>query len=141
GRVQAASRSAAGTWSTPRSLSGTDARDPAVAIDPSGGALVVWQGFDGDDRRLVRAVSRSPGGRWSPATALSTPAAEAREPTVGMDARGGATVAWSRSGSGDHAVIEVVHRPPGGAWSAPRTFGRPSDSSRAPHVAVNAAGD
>jgi len=141
GRIQAASRSAAGAWSKPRSLSGPDARDPAVAIEPSGAALVVWQDFDSDNRRVVRAASRSPGGRWSRAAALSAPAAEAREATVGMDARGGATVAWSRSGSGDQAVIEVVHRPPGGVWSAPLTLGRPSDRSRAPHIAVNAAGD
>src|SRR5262245_38212079 len=140
-RIEAASRGRGGAWSPPRQLSGTDARDADVAMEASGAALVVWQGYDGEDRRVVQAAERFPDGRWSEARTLSAPGTEAREPTVGIDAQGGASVAWSRSGSREDAVIEVVRRPAGGAWSRPVTLGRLADRSRVPRIAVSADGD
>ena len=139
-RVQAATRGGKGSWSSPLSLSGAgaDAEDPQVAVGSDGSATVVWRGWDGSNER-VQAATRSPGGPWSAAAALSTAGRDAHDPQVAVAPSGLVTAVWARwDGSDDR--VQAASRANGGAWSAPTTLSMGSRDAKSPQVAAGSDG-
>ncbi|QBX54465.1 PKD domain-containing protein [Nocardioides seonyuensis] len=139
--VQAVSRPAGGTWSSPTDLTalGGSAWDPEVAVDTAGNATAVWYRSDGTDY-IMQAASRPAGGTWSVPTNLSAPGEDAREPRVVVDSAGNATAVWYRS-DGTHTVVQSASRPAGGAWSAPTDLSAPGQDARDPQVVIDSAGN
>lgn len=141
-RLQAADRRADGTWSTPVTISDADrhAYDPSIAVDPEGGATVVWSSSPttGDDPvgEILWAAHRPAGGAWEPPVKL---AEDALYSDVGVDAAGHVVAVWVRVRNGIHAV-DTATLPDGGSWSTPVTLSEPGRDSVASQVAVNAPG-
>ncbi len=148
----AGSAAAARSWllpATPLAPAATGASSPAVAIDSSGSAVVVWVTgtpalMPGDPGESVLARTRPPGGSWSaPATVASGPAVAS--PSVAIDAAGNATAVWMVADSdlttlsASAAQLDAQT----GAWSAPHPFASvgPASSGPAPQVRVDGAGD
>ena len=98
-RVQARTRSAAGTWSSTRTLSaeGLDGFIPDVAMNDTGGGLVVWH-RSGSPRRIQSAAFSTTGG-WGSALPVSPLGVDAIEPKVAMEADGDALVVWNDFGA------------------------------------------
>ena len=156
-------RPAGGAWSEPVGISrrGRPAIDPQVAIDPQGGVVVVWRQVvrtrfvttaAGRRRQAVyvaRARERQVGeDRWSPISTLSSDRQKVGPPQLGVDARGGALVAW-HWGTGTSPAdprfigrVQFVERAAGGDWSSPRRLSRAGlcFEVRLPRVAVGAQG-
>ena len=105
-------RNAAGTWSAPTQLAGSNADGIGVAIDAAGNAIA---GFGEDQATFgVTAVyaSRLPaGGIWGPATLLSTLNAGGKVAVVG-DPNGTVVVSWVDSAGN----VEALTIPPGGGF-------------------------
>lgn len=139
-RIQGASLSANGRWSSPSAVSaaGGDAWDPQVAMASDGTALTTWSRFDGTSYR-VQASTRAASGPWSSPRSLSAAGADAWDPQVALDAKGGAAVVWRRS-DGSNDRIEAVSQPPGGTWSTPDAISAAGRNAHDPQVAVAPAG-
>jgi hypothetical protein len=100
-RVVAAVRDAEGTWiedgRDPAVLSapGTDASEPALAVGPSGEAVVVFTQKSGEVRRIVARRRHAGGTRWLDPEELSDAAqGDASEPTVAIGPTGRTVAAW-----------------------------------------------
>ena len=85
--VQSATRSAGGIWSAPVTLSPPRkaARSPQIALDPQGGATVVWEEeYSG----AIESSTRSSDGSWSAPVALTATGVRAVWPQVAVDLTG-----------------------------------------------------
>ncbi len=155
-------RTARGHLGKVRTLSprGTVAEAPAVAMAPSGEAVVVFQ-RDLPSRApllapaVVMAAMRTPGHPFAPATTVSSPSAHQAlnpaplTPSVTMASSGEAIAAWSRADqaqAGDelpHVAIEMSTRPPGGAFgpAQPIDTGDGNDGNQPVVLAGDLRGD
>ena len=86
-RIQYSTRTPAGAWSVPQTLSdpGQGASSPIISVDPSGNAVAVWTRSDGTDLRIQAAYKA--GGRQLSALPVTVSAAggDASAPQVSMD--------------------------------------------------------
>jgi hypothetical protein len=135
--VEAASRPAAGAWSTPDALSPNNgfAMQSDVAVDDKGDAVAVWARYGGS--QAVEAASRPAGGPWSTPTVLS---ASGGSPHVAVGDTGDAVAVWTR-GTDSGVVVEAASRPPRGSWSTPTALSASDTYSSNPQVAVGKTGD
>jgi hypothetical protein len=120
--VQAAIRPAGGSFGAPANLSaaGNDAQDPQVAIDKTGGALAVWDRYNGTSQ-TVESAQRPPGGSFAPTTDLATGASN---PEVAMDAGGDAIVGWQKlaGADGEEDIVQMSIRSAGGTFGTPQNL-------------------
>ena len=133
--VRVSSRSLAGVWSAPVTLTGVESYVPAVTVAPSGTAELVWVGSD----NVVRSARRTgPDAGWSAPGAVSSapgatnPSYWSSPPSVAIDSGDKAVVAWAAS----DGKIRAAVRPAGASWT---TTTLPS-AGTSPQVAVNPAG-
>ena len=136
--VQSATRSAAGIWSAPVTLSAAGAGSALVAAGPDGSVTAVWllereEGW----RSVVQTATRPPGGTWSAPVSLSPPRKAARSPRIALDPQGGAAAVWEEEFSG---AIESSTRS-AGIWSAPVTLSANGVLGDVPQVAVDSHGN
>jgi PKD repeat protein len=114
--VEASTRPGGGQWSPPVSLSdpATDAVNPRVAVDDTGGAVVAWSESPAG---VIHASTRGADGVWSAPQTLGAEDLDSPLRVV-VDPAGNATVAWRVSITGWSTVV-VAARPAGGAWTSP----------------------
>ena len=137
--IQAAARTAAGSWSTPQTISsGRSAEAPHVGIDSAGGAVAVWSLHAAHIR--VQAAVHPAGGGWAPEQTLSSPSEDALQPQVAVNPSGSVVAAWT-SFDGLNYVIQSSSRPRGGAWSGVQDLSPRSPDLGAPQIALDPAGD
>jgi hypothetical protein len=109
-RVEMRSRSHAGVWGSTLLLSPSsqDPRNPKVALDDDGDAVVAWDAFDGTDRRAyARRVSRT--GTLGTLQVLSTTGVTVFGTDVAVDSDGDAVVTWAEWHS-DGSVFPKMRR-------------------------------
>lgn len=96
----ARSRSREGSLRRIRTLSrrGEDARDPAVAVDRDGDALIVWRRFDGAKWRIQARSLASDGTLGRIATLSPHAQNDASAPQVGVDQAGNFVIVWLTNG-------------------------------------------
>jgi hypothetical protein len=96
--VQASLHPAGRPWEPARTLSsaGRDAVAPGVGLDARGDAIAVWTRSNGSNTIVQASYRFQPAGMWSPPTSMSATGGDAVAPVVALDARGNATVVWSR---------------------------------------------
>ncbi len=70
------------------------ARQPQIAVDPSGNAIAVWMHTEGGSSHSIRASRFTPGIGWGGATLVETMAGDARDPQVAIDPMGNTTIVW-----------------------------------------------
>jgi hypothetical protein len=137
--VQSATRSVDGVWSAPVNLSPVkqDACSPQVALDPQGGATVIWE-----EKKIgaVQSATRSPDGSWSAPVNLSGAGKWVYGPQVAVDSQGNATAVWESS-STKGTLIQSATRPVGGSWLAPVNLSKPAHQAEEAHVAVSPQGE
>ena len=143
--ARAALREPGGAFAAPLAL-GRSA-SPAVAVDPSGGAVVAWATVARRTGR-IRLARRAPGAGFGPAVTISRfdvgefPSIEL---AAGMDAAGNATLLWARElpsegpGVSGSARVEVATVPPSGAPAIQR-LARTSSYDVRPRLAVARGG-
>jgi PKD domain len=108
---------AGGVWRAPVALSSLSAdasAGPALAVVPSGEALVAW--IDSGAVRLARGNAAT--GVWDPAVSPAFGGVNAdTDIDVELNASGAAVVAWSwRRAPGGPNVVQASFRTPGGGW-------------------------
>jgi hypothetical protein len=138
--VQAATRDPAGHWSASVDLSakGENAVSPAVAIDPAGEAVAVWDRFDGA-HQIIQASTRRPHGGWSRPVDLSGEGRNAEEPKVALSPAGEAVAVWERF-DGRVDRVQAATRARGGKWSSLRNLSGAHRSSHEPRLAIDGDG-
>jgi hypothetical protein len=142
--VQSATRSAGGSWSAPVTLSAPRkaARSPQIALDPEGGATLVWEE---EHSGAIESATRSAGGSWSAPVILSAPGVRGAWPQVAVDSQGNATAVWAGDvfrGRPQSSRIQSATRPAGGGWSAPVSISQPGHRHvQLPQIAVSPQGE
>jgi hypothetical protein len=113
---------------------------PAVGVDPSGAALVVWRAPGGDVRSAFRATAR---GTWAVAPVPSGPVApepfDLVRPRVAVAADGSAHVLWATRDA-DGWVVRGARRAADGRW-APIPAATAPGATAAPRIAITSSGD
>ncbi len=137
--IEAAFRPVGGAWQAPVVVSDPSRSSdrPAIAVDPAGDAVIVWQGL-GSGNETIGAAVRPAAGTWQAPVAISESSLEGSEPAVAISAGGEATAVW-QSSNGASKTITAASRPAGGAWSAPVKVSS-SGNETSPAIAVNANG-
>jgi hypothetical protein len=137
--VQSATRSVAGPWSTPVTLSPAGAGSALVVAGPEGNVTAVWllEREEGN-RSVVQSATRPVGGSWSASVSLSPPTKAARSPQIALDSQGGATAVWYEEYRG---AVESSTRSFEGIWSPPVTLSAPGERADFPQVAVDSQGN
>lgn len=125
---------------------GQNARDPALAIDPGGEPVVVWQESTPDSLSSIR-VSRWYSGAWRPlggplnANPSPSAASYGSSVAIAIDPDGGVIVAWHEdSPSG---LVDDIHvaRWDGLSWRSFPSVDDTDDSSLHPSLALDALGN
>jgi hypothetical protein len=134
----AATRSAAGTWTTPAVLSAFPDGPLDVAIDGAGDAIAVFgeTHVSGVTSTITLYDSKRPAsGTWGPAAVLSVPGDAGYRPRAVADAAGTFVVAWSDLTAG---TLNLLTSPPGGSFGPATIFtaGTLGDIKIAPGHAV-----
>lgn len=137
--VQSATRSVAGIWSTPVTLSAAGAGSALVVADPEGNVTAVWllEREEGN-RSVVQCATRPVGGSWSASVSISPQAKAARSPRIALDSQGGAAAVWYEE---DRGAVESSTRSSEGIWSPPVALSAPGERADMPQVAVDPQGN
>jgi len=138
--VEAAVRPAQGSWSTPVEVStvAPGPRNPEVAVNSTGDAIVVWQQGTPSGAGIKAALGDA-SGNWGAPETVSI-GFDLSHPTVGIDSTGDAVAAWREElpnteyGTG----VRVLE---GGTWGSLETYGPNSASYEGQRLAVDPAGD
>lgn len=142
-------RAVGAAWTRPVRLSSADVFGgfPAVAVDPGGAAVAVWQngGMSSTGRpsppSIYASFERSQGAPWSRPRRISAAGAFAATPAVAIDRRGAAVAVWEGQ-RGRWRVIEASTLDVGhGAWSAPAVLARSAQYLVDPQVAISPRGE
>jgi hypothetical protein len=135
-RIQAGARSATGLLTAVQTISrsGQDARNPQVAVDPDGDAVITWQRFDGTNRR-IQAVARSATGALSAVQDISKGGRDAFEPQVAVDVDNDAAITWRRS-DGTNWRIQARMRWNKGVLDPVLNLSNPGEDAYAPQVGM-----
>lgn len=137
-----AAGSAAADWSSGTALTdqlgNEDSQMPAVAVAPNGSALIVWRNRSNNS---ILYASRPAGGSFSGRSTLEAAGSSTAEdrPAVALNSAGAAVAAWTRTISGEEAVM-ASYRPAGGAFSSPVAISAAGDDGSAPDVAIDLNG-
>jgi hypothetical protein len=110
-----------GAWTHPGDLSdkispdGGDAREPDVAMDNNGNAIITWEQDDGNNNQIF--ISEYRNGAWTHpgdlSDNISVDGVFARYADVAMDDNGNAIITWEQSA----AIFKSEYR--NGAWTHP----------------------
>jgi len=90
---------ATSVWLAPIAVSGpgrTIEEAPRVAVNGLGGAVAIWERWDGAENIVEAASGLAASGSWQAPVALSSAGAEAIKPQVALDAGGDAAAVWQR---------------------------------------------
>ncbi|MDX6554155.1 MAG: hypothetical protein QOD86_350 [Miltoncostaeaceae bacterium] len=150
--LYAALRGADGTWGAPERIA-PPGRYPAsgaeVALDGSGNALVAVRAFDVEtyNHRVLTIAKRAGEATWEAPFWLSPkgptegpPGPSAGEPSLAMNARGDAVVAWSQGVGGSARALARL-RPAGRlAWRPLETASGPERGVAAVSASIDVAG-
>ncbi|MGA9190949.1 MAG: hypothetical protein WBZ24_04410, partial [Anaerolineales bacterium] len=150
--IEAASRPPGDAWQSPVVISTpqqevppgdtTAVSHPQVAIDSSGNAVAVWEGYNGS-AYFIQSASKPADSSWqTPVDLFSDPDQMAADPQIATDPTGDAIAVWRRRYNSvtSEYVIEAASRSAGDAWQSPVVVSDPLESSYAPQVAVDPSG-
>jgi hypothetical protein len=111
--LEVGSRGRTEVWGNPKIICACGATG-ALAMNASGHALVVWSRFGVPfQRNPFWADMRSPSGRWSAPQRVSSLDNYHDVPTLAVNSRGGAVVAWLAPGPGEGRLVVEIRAPRG----------------------------
>lgn len=122
-------------WTTPVQISSSNSDLVDVAVDLSGNAVAVWQGYDGSNY-IIQSSSLPYGGSWSSPSNLSATLQDAQGPEVAVDSLGNAVAVWSRF-DGTDSIIQGATLPIGGSWSTAVNISVSGGNADSPELAMD----
>lgn len=128
-------------WSGPTEIDGTDndAQVPALAVNDSGEAVVIWRQAGGSLQNIA-AARFVPGTGWSNAALLETDDANsAYNPAVAIDPDGNITAVWAQD-DGAGGNLRANRYEPGAGWSGAMSVGSTGTTAQNPEIAMDANG-
>ena len=136
-RVQAAFKPKWSSFEAAENLSaaGQDGFEPAVAIDESGNALVVWTRSDGANLR-IQGSYRPRWKEFEPAVDVSAAGNDASQPQVAFDRKGNALAIWTAS-DGANLRVQSALRPKWDEFESPETVSVAGLDAFEPQVAFD----
>jgi hypothetical protein len=152
-RIETVARSATGTLSTVKILSGLgqNAQVPQVVVDSSGNAVFAWQRFDGSNPAgnccfLIQTRARSALGTLSGIQVLSGAGQNAQAPQLALDPSANAVFTWQRFDGSNPAgnccfVIQARTRSTTGTLTTAQALSGPGQNAQAPQLAVDSGGN
>jgi hypothetical protein len=136
-------KASANSWAASQLLTSSNVRaeGPVVAMDGLGNAFAGWQqSGDGVQTTLwFRRFDKSTA-LWSDAIAIGNGEAPQREPTLTVDGRGNALVAWTQ-GQATPRIWTNRYDAQAGRWEAPTTLMDLDSSGGIPNIASDAQGN
>lgn len=140
-RVEAAYRPAGGFFGAPQTLSdaGYEAREPHVAMNAAGEAVLVWSLGSGLSEE-IQATAATPGGIFGETHDLTSFTTVASVPRVALDSRGDALAVWD-GWDGSNIRIQDALRPAGGTFGAPGFLSPPGYNADTPQIAFDSSND
>ena len=118
-RLAVAARGRTGDWDKPKIICGCSSVS-ALAMNPSGLALVVWSPNTGG----LWDETRSPSGRWSARQRISPSGTGLYYMPLALNSRGAAVVAWLEvSPQAPEGELTIAVRPARGRFGRPQTIG------------------
>lgn len=140
--IQASSRTLAGSWSTPQTVSGNSVnmRSPEVVVTPEGHAFLAWI----SNFKTVETVERDAGGAWTAPAVGPSPAGtgEIYAVRAGLDEAGNATVVIEGELPGFQGAIWLARHSTAGTWTEPAQINNVAeDEAYRPVIAVDQYGD
>jgi hypothetical protein len=140
-RIQAAYRPAGGSFGSPQTLSaaGYEAREPHVAMNAAGEAVLVWSLGSGLNEE-IQAATAAPGGVFGEAHDLTTFTTVASVPRVALDSHGDAIAVWD-GWDGSNIRIDDALRPAGGTFGTPSFLSPSGYNADTPQIAFDSSGN
>jgi hypothetical protein len=140
-RVQAAYRPAEGSFGAPQTLSaaGYEAREPRVAMNAAGEAVIVWSLGSGLSEE-AQASSAAPGGIFGAAQDLTGFTGVASLPQVTLDSHGDAIAVWE-GWDGSKIRIQEASRAADASFGAPEFLSPAGENAGTPQIAFDSSGD
>jgi hypothetical protein len=140
-RVQAAYRAAGGSFGPAQTLSpaGYEAREPRVAMNASGEAVLVWSLVSGLTEK-VQASSAAPGGTFGEPRDLTPFTTVASVPQITLDPHGDAIAVWD-GWDGSNIRVEDALRPAGASFGSPQLLSPAGSNADTPQVAFDSNGN
>ena len=136
GSIGSAFRPAGGDWQPPVTpISTSTCHDPKLAVNASGAAVVVADCGTGTTK-MKAAYRSTAGGSWG--SSADIPGSESgKEPRVGIDDAGNATVVWAKETDG---TVQSSYKPAAGVWAATPKQVSTADATSVPQIAVSPSG-
>lgn len=143
--VNRSSTATPGAWGTAQRIdtaAAGDADSPAVAMDASGNAVVVWRHLDAGGMVLRSSRLNAATGAWSTPVPIDNAPGAINQGDVAMDAAGNAIAVWDKFDGTRYNVWANRFSATSGTWGTPLLLETNSAGSAiVPRVAMNAAGD
>lgn len=146
--VLASTRLRGKRWSRPRNISAEPrwreepmAREPQVAMTPSGKTFAVWQAVNEKHLTvsfLASAIQPAASADWSPPAGIRG-SYEAEVPQIALSPEGEAVVIWAATYN-EESGTSVASRPPDGPWGGARLLGNPGPFPE-PQIAMSTRGE
>ena len=117
------------------------ARNPQVAVEDSGAALLAWpQAPNGSNQDVLQVATRAPGGLFGAGKPVSRGTEDANGYDLAANRNGDAVVVWE-SIVGGIPRIEAAQRPAGGAFGPVQDVSTSDGAPQLPSVAIDDSGN
>lgn len=131
-------------WTGAHKLDSEDlgnARDPEVAVNDDGQAVVVWQQFDGANWNIWGKIY-TPGQGWFSAVKIESLSGQSLRPKVAIDSSGYGIAVWEHSGdaSAGHTIF-ASRFDPGQGWGVAKAIESDTAQTRNSVVAMDSEGN
>ena len=141
--VQASSRPAGGTWTTPATLSNPaeSSQSPDVALGADGRAVAVWERAGGGTYAPEAAIGDIATSNWQSRRSLTGESSPTPVfPRVAVNATGEAAGVWERSTGGAGTVEASILASGAPSWAPAHVLSETGEAMHAPAVGIAAGG-
>lgn len=142
--IRSAYRPAGSAWREPVQVTARYGFEPDLRVSSSGRSLLVWNGFDDQDR-YARYAALGQDGTWGTPDLVAgtrTPANQYPGPaSSAIDAAGDAVIVWQDSEHGNDIVSAAYHAAGASGWEVTWNVSFVDGKARSPAVGIDGTGN